>query len=53
MPEPASLPSSSVSGTESVVYQGPPASATDWPVGAVVSLVRVKVPLAVVARRRS
>ncbi len=41
-PEPASVPLSSVSGTEVVVYQGPPARSTLWPVGAVVSGVKVK-----------
>ncbi len=29
------------------MYQGPPVSSTLWPVGAVVSGVRVKVPVAV------
>ena len=46
-PAPVSVPGSRVSGTEVVVYQGPPASSTLWPVGAVVSGVRVKVDVAV------
>ena len=46
-PEPASLPKSSVSGTDAVVYQGPPESAAVWPVGAVVSFVTVKVSVEV------
>ena len=33
-PEPASEPLSSVSGTDAVVYHGPPESAADWPLGA-------------------
>ena len=46
-PEPASLPQSSVSGTEAVVYQGPPLRATLCPVGAATSFVTVKVAVAV------
>ena len=46
-PEPVSLPQSRVSGTEVVVYQGPPARSMLWPVGAVVSGVRVNAELAV------
>src|SRR4051794_8505106 len=46
-PEPPSLPVSIASGTESDEYHGPPASATDWPAGAVVSLLTVKVAVAV------
>ena len=46
-PAPASVPQSSVSGTEGVVYQGPPESATVWPVGAVVSALSVIVSVAV------
>src|SRR5436309_3004550 len=46
-PEPPSLPQSRVRGTEAVAYQGPPVSETDWPLGAVVSLVTVKVAVAV------
>ena len=42
-----SLPPVEGSGTEAVVYQGPPASSTVWPVGAVVSGVRVKVEVVV------
>ena len=38
------MPSVSVRATEAVVYQGPPASSADWPVGAVVSGVTVNVP---------
>src|SRR5438552_18764256 len=37
IPDCESLPFESVSGTDSVVYQGPPESATDSPAGAVVS----------------
>ena len=40
-------PQSRVSGTVVVVYQGPPASSIVWPVGAVVSGVRVKVAVVV------
>ena len=36
-PEPASVPGSSVSGIDVVVYQGPPARSTDCPEGAVAS----------------
>ena len=46
-PEPVSVPQSRVSGTVVVVYQGPPVRSTLWPVGAVVSGVRVKVEVAV------
>ncbi len=46
-PEPVSVPKSIVSGTEVVVYQGPPESAAVAPVGAAVSLVTVNVPVAV------
>ncbi len=42
-PEPASVPSSSVSSTESDVWKESPTSATLWPLGAVVSFARVKV----------
>ena len=41
MPAPASEPFESVSGTEAVVYHGPPESAADAPVGAVESGVSV------------
>src|SRR5207302_6740226 len=44
-PAPPSLPLASVSGTERPVYQGPPESEADWPLGAVVSGVRGKEPL--------
>ena len=37
-----SVPGSMVSGTDGVVYQGPPPRSTLWPVGAVVSGVTVK-----------
>ena len=46
-PEPASLPLPSVSGTDRLVYQGPPERAALWPVGPVASLVTVKVEVAV------
>jgi hypothetical protein len=41
------VPLVSVSGTESVENFGPPFSATDWPVGPVVSFVSVSVPVEV------
>jgi hypothetical protein len=44
-PAPASVPFVSVSRTASVENFGPPLSATDWPVGPVVSLVSVSVPV--------
>ena len=47
-PAPESEPLSRVSGTDSVVYQGPPERSAVWPVGGVVSLVTVKVALEVV-----
>ena len=47
MPAPESEPLPRVSGTDRVVYQGPPESAAEAPVGAVVSLVTVKVAVAV------
>ena len=47
IPAPESEPLPSVSGTERLVYHGPPARSAVWPVGAVVSLVRVKVAVAV------
>ena len=34
MPAPASVPLSIVSGTDRLVYQGPPTSVADWPLGA-------------------
>ena len=43
-PEPASLPQARLRVTDAVVYQGPPESAADWPVGAVESGVTVNVP---------
>ena len=46
-PAPASVPFISVSGTDRVVKFGPPLSATDWPVGPVVSLVSVSVAVEV------
>ena len=42
-----SVPLPSVSGTDRLVYQGPPESAAVWPVGAVVSGVKVIVVVAV------
>ena len=42
-----SVPGSRVSGTVVVVYQGPPVRSMLWPVGAVVSGVRVNAELAV------
>ena len=47
-PAPSSDPSTRVRSTESAEYHGPPERATVCPVGAVVSGVRVKVPLLVV-----
>src|SRR5690242_13701480 len=47
MPEPASEPQPIVSGTEALVYHGPPASAADSPLGAVVSFDTVKLAAAV------
>ena len=44
-PEAVSVPSSSVTATEAVVYHGPPTSAADWPLGAVASAVSVIVSL--------
>ena len=46
-PAPVSVPVSMVRGMEGVVYQGPAERSMVWPVGAVVSGVRVKVALAV------
>ena len=46
-PAPVSLPLSTVRSIEVVVYQGPPARSTDWPVGAVASAVMVSESLAV------
>ena len=46
-PEPVSVPASRVSGTEVVLYQGPPLRSMLWPVGAVVSGVRVNAEVAV------
>jgi len=43
MPERASEPLFSVSGTDRLVYHGPPESAADAPVGAAVSFVTVNV----------
>src|SRR5207302_9108706 len=42
-PAAGSLPFESVSGTDSVVYHGPPESATVWPLGAVTSRTNVTV----------
>ena len=47
-PDPASVPLSSVTPTEAVVYQGPAVSAADWPVGAVESAEIVSESLALV-----
>jgi hypothetical protein len=41
-PEPASVPFESVSGTDVDVYQGPPESVAEAPVGPAVSGVNVK-----------
>ena len=46
-PEPASVPQSTVSGTDRVEYQGPPASSTLWPAGGASSAVMVSASVAV------
>src|SRR5438874_13738399 len=46
-PEPPSVPLPSVSGTDAVVYQGPPESAAVGPLGAVTSFVTVNEPVVV------
>ena len=47
MPACASLPLSSVSGTERAEYHGPPESDADWPLGPVESAAIVTMSLAV------
>jgi hypothetical protein len=47
MPDSESEPFESVSATDALVYQGPPERAAVGPVGAVTSLVTVKVAVAV------